>query len=199
MLVPETGNEWRTQSALKAVAGKEIIGPGGKKAVDALFDKASAIVVAHLQGEPADMHGIMRVARKHRIPVVEDCAQSYGAIVKGGNPSYWFLRLRFNADAVCFDKTAFCKALATEGLNVTTAYNHMPHTGDWFKNRHVFGTGKLPWSAPLYKGDASREFDCPNARKAIADHLILTVYESWGKREADDIINIFKKVEALGK
>ena len=35
--------------------------------------------------------------------------------------------------------------------------------------------------------------------KAIADHLILTVYESWGKREADDIIKIFKKVEALGK
>jgi dTDP-4-amino-4,6-dideoxygalactose transaminase len=269
----------------------------------------SAIVVAHLLGEPADMNGIMRVARKHHIPVVEDCAQAHGAtingrlvgtfgdvaafstmfgkhfctggqgglvytrneetykrarrcsdrgkpfglppgstncvatlnynlndlaavigsvqlkklpgivrrrrriaqrlrqglrslkavsfppIVNGGNPSYWWLRIRFNPDAVACDKTAFCKALAAEGLAVTPSYNHMPHTSDWFKNRHVFGTSQLPWSSPLYKGNANREFDCPNARKAIADHLILTVFESWGKREADDIIKIFKKVE----
>ena len=124
---------------------------------------------------------------------------SFPEIVKGGNPSYWFLRLRCNAGAGALDKTAFCKALTAEGLMVDPSYNAMPHTGDWFKNRHVFGTSNLPWSSPLYKGNANREFDCRNAWQAIADHFILTVYESWGKREADDIIKIFKKVEEFGK
>lgn len=269
----------------------------------------SAIVVAHLQGEPADMNGIMRVARKHRIPVVEDCAQAHGAtingrlvgtfgdvaafstmfgkhfctggqggivytrneetykwarrysdrgkpfglppgatncvaslnynlndlssvigsvqlkklpgivrrrrqivkwlekglhnvkavsfppIIRGANPSYWYLRLRFHPESVACDKALYCKALKAEGLGINATYNAMPHTSDWFKNRNVFGTSKLPWSSPLYKGNPNRQFPCPNALQAINDHLILTIFESWGKREADDIIKIFTKVE----
>lgn len=43
----------------------------------------SAIVVAHIGGEPADMEGIMAVAKKYGIPVVEDCAQSHYAKLNG--------------------------------------------------------------------------------------------------------------------
>ncbi|MBU4199918.1 MAG: DegT/DnrJ/EryC1/StrS family aminotransferase [Verrucomicrobia bacterium] len=43
----------------------------------------SAIVVAHIAGEPADMAGIMALAKKRRIPVVEDCAQAHGATIDG--------------------------------------------------------------------------------------------------------------------
>lgn len=269
----------------------------------------SAIVLAHLQGEPADMNGIMRVARRHRIPVVEDCAQAHGAtlngrlvgtfgdvaafstmfgkhfctggqggvvytrnekiyqqarrasdrgkpfglpagatncvaslnynlndlssaigsvqlkklpgivqrrrrivkwlekgfceikavsfppMIKGANPSYWHPRLRFHPEAVSCNKETYCKALAAEGLGVHVDYNAMPHTYDWFKNRQVFGTSNLPWSSPLYKGDPNRQFACPNALAAIRDHFLLTILESWGKREADDLIAIFKKLE----
>jgi dTDP-4-amino-4,6-dideoxygalactose transaminase len=42
-----------------------------------------AIVVVHLYGHPADMDGIMAVARKHGLKVIEDCAQATGAIYKG--------------------------------------------------------------------------------------------------------------------
>jgi dTDP-4-amino-4,6-dideoxygalactose transaminase len=42
-----------------------------------------AIVVAHIAGIPCDMEGIMAVARKRKIPVVEDCAQSHGALCQG--------------------------------------------------------------------------------------------------------------------
>jgi len=56
-----------------------------------------------------------------------------------------------------------------------------------------------PWPARKLLGQAEKKAVDALFDKAIADHLILTVYESWGKREADDIINIFKKVEALGK
>ncbi len=43
----------------------------------------SAIVVAHIAGEPVDMPGVMALARKWRIPVIEDCAQAHGATLNG--------------------------------------------------------------------------------------------------------------------
>lgn len=39
--------------------------------------RTRAVIVVHLAGLPADMQGIMRLARKHKIAVVEDMAQSY--------------------------------------------------------------------------------------------------------------------------
>jgi len=45
--------------------------------------QTKAIMVVHLQGNPADMDRILAIAKKHRVPVVEDCAQSVGASYKG--------------------------------------------------------------------------------------------------------------------
>lgn len=45
--------------------------------------RTRAVVVAHIAGEPADMDGIMAVAKRHGLKVVEDCAQAHGATYKG--------------------------------------------------------------------------------------------------------------------
>lgn len=45
--------------------------------------QTKAIMAVHLQGNPADMDGILAVARKHRIKVLEDGSQSVGASYKG--------------------------------------------------------------------------------------------------------------------
>jgi perosamine synthetase len=56
----------------------------GPEQVEALISPlTSAIVVAHIAGEPVDMDGIMAVARKRGVPVVEDCAQAHGATLHG--------------------------------------------------------------------------------------------------------------------
>lgn len=50
-----------------------------------LLPKApQAIVVTHLYGALAPIHDLMAVAQKYGIAVVEDCAQSLGAIASGG-------------------------------------------------------------------------------------------------------------------
>lgn len=48
-----------------------------------LTDKTKAIVCVHLAGWPCDMDGIMALADKHNLYVIEDCAQAHGARYKG--------------------------------------------------------------------------------------------------------------------
>jgi dTDP-4-amino-4,6-dideoxygalactose transaminase len=45
--------------------------------------QTKVIMAVHLQGNPADMDPILALARKHKIRVLEDCAQSVGGSYKG--------------------------------------------------------------------------------------------------------------------
>lgn len=269
----------------------------------------SAIVVAHIGGEPLDMDAIIAVAKKYNIPVVEDCAQAHGAKINGqlvgtfgdiaafstmfgkhhctggqggmvytkdeslywrarqasdrGKPfglpegstnviashnlnlndlaatigreqlkklprivdrrravvaeltkhfkdlksliipsqeegaeaSYWWWRLEVNLSKLTCDKDTYCRALLAEGIPLNPSYRAMPHLMDWFKNKSVFGTSGYPWTAPEYKGDANREFPCPNAIAATDVQFNLNIHESWGQQEIDDTVTAFKKVE----
>jgi len=45
--------------------------------------RTKAIIVIHLFGHPAEMDKIMKIAKKHNLKVIEDCAQAPGAIYNG--------------------------------------------------------------------------------------------------------------------
>jgi UDP-2-acetamido-2-deoxy-ribo-hexuluronate aminotransferase len=49
----------------------------------AITPRTKAIMPVSLYGQCGDMDGINAVARKHRIPVIEDAAQSFGATYRG--------------------------------------------------------------------------------------------------------------------
>ena len=49
----------------------------------AVGPRCRAVVVVHAYGQAADMSGIMTVARRHGLKVVEDCAQAHGATIGG--------------------------------------------------------------------------------------------------------------------
>jgi dTDP-4-amino-4,6-dideoxygalactose transaminase len=42
-----------------------------------LSERTRAVIVTHLFGNPCDMHPIMALAERNKIPVIEDCAQSF--------------------------------------------------------------------------------------------------------------------------
>lgn len=49
----------------------------------AITKNTKVIIPVHLYGHPADMPAIMAIAKKHRLIVIEDCAQSHGARIDG--------------------------------------------------------------------------------------------------------------------
>jgi perosamine synthetase len=111
----------------------------------------------------------------------------------GAEPSFWFLRLRFHPERVQCTKGDFCAALAAEGIPLLEE-PLVPHLFAWFRERRVFGSSGYPWAAPAYAGDREREFPCPNAAAALADHFNLSINERWGDREVEDTLAAFHKV-----
>lgn len=54
-----------------------------KQVEEAITKKTKAIIPVHLYGHPSDMERISKIARRYGLKVVEDCAQSHGAVYKG--------------------------------------------------------------------------------------------------------------------
>lgn len=48
-----------------------------------ITEKTKAILPVHMYGQSCDMEKIMQLADRHKLYVIEDCAQSHGACVKG--------------------------------------------------------------------------------------------------------------------
>ena len=53
------------------------------KIAAAITEKTKAIVPTHLYGQPCEMTEVMRIAEKHSLIVVEDCAQAAGSRYRG--------------------------------------------------------------------------------------------------------------------
>ena len=53
------------------------------KIEEKITSKTKAIMVVHLYGQASNMDNIMTIAKKHNLPVIEDCAQSHEACFNG--------------------------------------------------------------------------------------------------------------------
>jgi len=61
----------------------------------AITKKTKAILLVHLYGHPADMDPIIQIAERHKLKVIEDCAQAHGALYKNKKVGSF-------GDAACF-------------------------------------------------------------------------------------------------
>ena len=51
--------------------------------------RTRGIMVVHLYGQPADMTALRRIARKHKLALLEDCSQAHGAVYRGRPTGAW--------------------------------------------------------------------------------------------------------------
>lgn len=61
----------------------------------AVTPRTRAVIPVHLYGQPADLKTILKVAARHGLRVIEDCAQAHGAMYHGKRVGAW-------GDAACF-------------------------------------------------------------------------------------------------
>lgn len=89
----------------------------------ALSARTRAVVVTHLFGNPCDMGPIMELARARRIPVIEDCAQSF--LARSGGRTVGSI-----GDIGCFS--------LQQGKHITTGEGGLVTTNDPDLARRVF-------------------------------------------------------------
>lgn len=53
------------------------------KIEEKITSKTKAIMPVHLYGQPCDMEPILKIAKKHNLYIIEDCAQAHGAKYNG--------------------------------------------------------------------------------------------------------------------
>lgn len=63
--------------------GRDTLNIEPEKIESAITGKTRAIMPVHLMGKPADMDTINSIAKKHKLFVIEDAAEAYGAVYKG--------------------------------------------------------------------------------------------------------------------
>src|SRR5438876_5586824 len=87
-----TAHSWISTSAMITHAGATVVfadTDGATFTIDpaaieaAITPRTVGIIPVHLYGQPADMAAIMAIAAKHKLWVVEDCAQAHLARSKG--------------------------------------------------------------------------------------------------------------------
>jgi dTDP-4-amino-4,6-dideoxygalactose transaminase len=87
-----TAHSWISTSAMITHAGATVVfcdTDGATFTIDpaaieaAITPRTVGIIPVHLYGQPADMGAVMAIARKHKLWVVEDCAQAHLARYNG--------------------------------------------------------------------------------------------------------------------
>lgn len=90
MVITTTNTAVPTVSAIREIGANPIfvdidqfftINP--EKIEKAITNKTKAIIVVHLYGQPANILAIKKITKKHKIALVEDCAQAVGATING--------------------------------------------------------------------------------------------------------------------
>jgi dTDP-4-amino-4,6-dideoxygalactose transaminase len=85
------------------------------KRIEALITpQTKAIMPVHMLGNPCNMESIMEIAKKHRLFVIEDCCQAFGASFKGR-------RLGTFGDISAFSLNVFKTITAGDGGAVATS------------------------------------------------------------------------------
>lgn len=99
------------------------------KVEEAITPRTRAVIPVHIAGCPADMDGVLEVARKHNLLVIEDAAQAHAAEWKG-------TKVGAIGDMGCFSFQASKNLNAGEGGAVIT---NDPHWADQIWSVHNVG------------------------------------------------------------
>jgi dTDP-4-amino-4,6-dideoxygalactose transaminase len=133
-----------------------------KKIEAAITPRTRAIVPVHIGGRPADMDGVMEVARRHGLSVVEDAAQAHGAEWRGrkvgaiGDAGTFSFQASKNLNAgeggviLANDETVADRVWSVHNVGRT-------RTGRWYEHHVLGGNFRMTeWQAAILLSQLAR-------------------------------------------
>lgn len=143
----------------------------------AITPRTKAIIPVHIAGCPADMDGVMEVARRHRLRVIEDAAQAHAAEWKGR-------KVGAIGDAGTFSFQASKNLNAGEGGAIVTdddeiddrvwSVHNVGRTrgGRWYEHPVLGGNYRMTeWQAAILLAQMARLEEQAERRSRNAAHL----------------------------
>ncbi len=126
--------------------------------------RSKAIIPVHMRGKPCDMESIMAVARKHKLKVLEDCAQANGGFYKGRSLGLW-------GDAGAFSLQHFKIITAGEGgalisndqevFDRAAIYHDSAYT--FWMEKHCDEAKREEWKGKAFLGENYRQSELHGA------------------------------------
>lgn len=156
----------------------------------AITDRTKAIIPVHIAGCPADMDRIMEIAKKHKLIVIEDCAQAHEAEWKGQ-------KIGSIGDMGCFSFQSSKNLCAGEGGIITTNNQDLGdrcwsfhncgriRSGAWYEH-HVVGSNyrMTGWQAAILLAQMERLEEQTEIRNSNALYLSEKLWEIDGIKPA---------------
>jgi len=129
---------------------------------------AKAVVITHLYGRMADMPALLDIARRHGVPVMEDCAQSHGARLDGKLAGSWA-----DASSFSFYPTKNLGALGDGGAIATSR----PEVAEAARELRQYG-----WSTKYRSTRSGGRNSRLDEIQAALLRVMLPKLESWNER-----------------
>ena len=139
----------------------------------AITERTKAIVPVHIMGRPADMDGVMEVARKHNLKVVEDACQAHGAEWRGQ-------RVGTFGDAAAFSHQNSKSINCGEGGTVVTNEEDV-----YLRCYSLVNIGRIPEGEFYQHEHIGSNYRLTNIQAAIA-RVQLTRWEDQARRRFEN-------------
>lgn len=130
-----------------------------------------AVVVTHLYGRMAEMPELVRVANRHGVPVLEDCAQAHGARLAGKPAGSWG-----HVSAYSFYPTKNLGALGDGGAVATS----LPEVARAARELRQYG-----WSTKYHVGRPGGRNSRLDELQAAYLRVMLPKLDGWNKRRGE--------------
>lgn len=124
-----------------------------------ITQRTKAIIVVHYGGHPADMDEIEGIAKKHKIPVIEDCAHAIGALYKGK-------KIGTSNNINCFSFHAIKNMSTGDGGMITVNDEKLAQT---FGTLRLHGMSKDAWKRHSSAGSWKYDIILPGLKYNMSD------------------------------
>lgn len=124
-----------------------------------ITDNTKAIIAVHQMGVPCDMDSINELAKKYKLPVIEDAACAFGTEYKG-------VKIGNSDNIVVFSHQAKKTLITGEGGTITTKN---PEYAEWLRSYRIFGSNASPLKRSESKEFIKEQFDILGTNNKISD------------------------------